>query len=280
MGRFLNRNDEFRIRLGGLHPQPATGGRLQLGRRTSHFSTRPAAVGLHLPRATASSGGSAGVGIVKAKYVPTSRASGLTQYLQKDTPEASERLTSYIGREGAGPAGQHAELFNGHGPVSEQEREAFVARSRHDPRLWHLIVSPPHAAELDMPLFVRRLMEQFAADTSITPDYLASIHRDSAHVHSHFLIRGRDRENHEFRLDRDYLSHGLRMRTEHIANRQVQLGLVREAMREEVTAIRRSRVVSHDQAHERIQDALTKWREGHANAWAGRQRTEDHGIGI
>ena len=280
MGRFLNRDEEFRVRLGGLHPRQATTGRLQLGRRTGQLTARAPAVGPHLPRATAHSGGSGGVGIVKAKYVPTYRASGLTQYLQKDTPEPGERLTAYIGRDGAGPAGQQAALFNGQSCVSEDEREAFVARSRHDPRLWHLIVSPPQADQLDMPLFVRRLMEQLTADTAISPDYLASIHRDTTHIHTHILLRGRDTQNHEFRLARDYLSHGLRTRVEAIASRHVELGLTREAMREEIAALRHRRVVTHEEAQQRVQDALAQWREGHANALAGRQRQQDRGQGM
>jgi type IV secretory pathway VirD2 relaxase len=104
-----------------------------------------------------------------------------------------------------GPEGHKAELFGARGPVSEDERQRFVSRAQRDPRLWHLIVSPPAADKLDMPLVVNRLMEQFAADTGITPEWIASIHRDTEHVHSHILLRGRALDGSDFRIDRDYL---------------------------------------------------------------------------
>jgi hypothetical protein len=162
LGILDRQQDEgLHIRLRATHQTTHIGGgRLRLGRRAGQPAGRPKAVGVHLPRVTPAS--PAGVGIVKAKFVSAARAGGLSRYLEKDVPE---QVSNYIGRDGAEHEGHKAELFNAHGPVSEEQRQQFVARAQRDPRLWHVIVSPQQADKLDMPLVVNRFMEQVQADT-------------------------------------------------------------------------------------------------------------------
>jgi type IV secretory pathway VirD2 relaxase len=234
-------NDEFKVRLRSIRTTTIVKS-IRQGRRIGQHAGRPKAVGLHLPRATHVS--SAGVGIVKTKYVSAARTGGLSHYLEKDVPD---KMSAYVGRDRAGSEEHKAELFNERGSVSEDERQAFVSRAQRDPRLWHLIVSPPAADQLDMPRFVQSFMQHIEADTGLTLDYIASVHRDTEHVHSHLLVRGRAQYGVAFRFERDYLSHGMRIRAEEVAQRHLALGLNREPAIEQVTQV----------AHQRMQETIS-----------------------
>jgi hypothetical protein len=92
--RIFDRNDdEFKVRLRSIRTTTIVKG-IRLGRRIGQHAGRPKAVGLHLPRATHVS--SAGVGIVKAKFVSAARAGGLSHYLQKDIPEQMSTYMGYV----------------------------------------------------------------------------------------------------------------------------------------------------------------------------------------
>jgi type IV secretory pathway VirD2 relaxase len=172
--------------------------------------------------------------IVKVGYFRAGRVPGYLQYIERDGtagPTARDGTTAaqgysgYIGREGAGEGGQRAELFTWNGQMVD--REAFVHRSQGDPRAWTIIVSPgPH--DLDMERYVREFMRQLAMDLGRPLDYIAAVHRNTSYTHAHILLRGRDREGHEFRIPRRYFSHDLRQRATDIATRAHELGWVRE----------------------------------------------------
>jgi type IV secretory pathway VirD2 relaxase len=105
------------------------------------------------------------------------------------------------------------------------DREAFVSRSRGDPRAWSFVLSPLDGYRLDMPRYARAFMRQVETDMNVKLDWLGACHYDTAHPHVHFLVRGNDLNGREFRIARYYIRHGMRLRASQIATRHVDLGL-------------------------------------------------------
>src|SRR5262249_10568937 len=97
--------------------------------------------------------------------------------------------------------------------------ETFIRESHHDVRVWTIILSPERGNELDMQRFTQDFMAQVEADTGVILDYVSAVHTNTDHFHSHTLLRGRDVDGHDFRLDPNYISHGMRERAIELQDR-------------------------------------------------------------
>jgi type IV secretory pathway VirD2 relaxase len=196
-------------------------------------------------------------------YFRAGRVPGYVQYIERDGTAgpvardgttAAQGYSGYIGRDGAGEGGQRAELFTREGQA--MDREAFVNRGRGDPRAWTIIISPG-SNDLDMARYVREFMLQMEFDLGRRLDWIAAVHRNTEFTHSHVLLRGQDREGHEFRMPRHYIAHGLRQRATEIATRARELGWVRMTLSLETPA--------HEASHlARLQRTLARWMASHA----------------
>jgi hypothetical protein len=171
--------------------------------------------------------------IVKVGYFRAGRVPGYLAYIERDGtagPTARDGTTAvpgysgYMAREGAGEHGERAELFTREGRTVD--REAFVTRSQGDPRAWTIIVAPS-ANGLDMERYVREFMRQMEMDLGKRLEWLAAVHYNTLHDHAHVLLRGRDRDGREFRMRREYISHGLAQRAGEIAQLYRELGRTR-----------------------------------------------------
>src|SRR5262245_27747914 len=123
LGILDRQDDGLRIRLASPRQTPHIGGgRLRLGKRAGQLAGRPKAVGAHRPTG-AQTGTGGGIAIVKSKALSPARANGYSQYMTRDKePErAADGYSRYMSHD-------RAELFNQHGPVSEEQRQAFVQR--------------------------------------------------------------------------------------------------------------------------------------------------------
>ena len=123
------------------------------------------------------------------------------------------RHGGYLQREGA-----HSRS-RGLGFDREQEARS-VPRTlgqwqRSDPHLYKMIVSPEQAMELSS--FTRRLMSVIEADLGIATEWIAIDHYNTGQPHVHLLIRGREAEGHELRIDSSYLWGGVRQRAREVA---------------------------------------------------------------
>jgi hypothetical protein len=201
----------------------AIGGRKDLGRAPR----MP-----RLPRVQSPSS-SAVNAIVKVAYMRTGRTAGYLAYIERDgsagpAPQdgttAAQGYSGYMAREGAGEAGQRAELFTREGQVVD--REAFVNRSVGDPRVWALIVSPGRN-DLDMERYIREFMRQMELDRGKRFDWLAAVHRNTPYTHAHILLRGKDRDGHAFRLPKEYLTQALAQQATAMARLFVERGWLR-----------------------------------------------------
>ncbi len=91
-----------------------------------------------------------------------------------------------------------------------------------DPRIWKLIISPEFGERLDLQRLTRDVMSRMEADLHTSLEWAAVAHFNTEHPHVHIALRGLDKSGEEFRLDREYVSNGLRSVAQHFAT--VQLG--------------------------------------------------------
>ena len=140
--------------------------------------------------------------------------------MQKDKHPESERAV-----EGYGQYMQHdsAALFTAEGRALDQE--AFVSRSRGGPRAWTIIVSPLDGYRLDLEHYIRAFMAQVERDMGVRLDWLAAVHRDSLHHHSHILLRGEDSTAASIASPSPTCRRMWRTRARETATRHVTLGL-------------------------------------------------------
>jgi len=91
-----------------------------------------------------------------------------------------------------------------------------------DPRIWKLIISPEFGERLDLQRLTRDVMSRMETDLHTSLEWAAVAHFNTEHPHVHIALRGLDKSGEEFRLDREYVSNGLRSVAQHFAT--VQLG--------------------------------------------------------
>lgn len=141
----------------------------------------------------------------------------------------------YIERDGVEKDGSKGVLYDATGRASAEAFEQPRVGEKHQ---FRIIVSPEDAAELDLTIYVRRLMAQVEQDLGRKVEWAAVNHYNTEHPHAHLVIRGVDREGRELRLERSYISNGLRSRGQEIATEELGPRLdvdVRRARESEVT---------------------------------------------
>jgi type IV secretory pathway VirD2 relaxase len=146
--------------------------------------------------------------VVKARVVPMN-AHGL----------AAARLhLSYIEREGVERDGAKGELY-GRAPTTE--RDDLSAPLPGEKHQFRFIVSPEDAGNLDLKEFTRGLMAQVETDLGRRLVWGAVNHHDTDNPHVHVVVRGVDAHGHGVRLDRDYISRGIRWRAQEVLTREL-----------------------------------------------------------
>jgi len=116
---------------------------------------------------------------------------------------------------GKGLDGQEAELFTREG-VSV-DRRTFARDAADDPHQYRLIVSLVDGDRMDLTAYTQRLMRQVERDLLGPVDWIGATHRDTAHVHTHLIIRGRDPSGQDLYIHPRYLRHGMRARAQMLA---------------------------------------------------------------
>jgi hypothetical protein len=105
-----------------------------------------------------------------------------------------------------------------------------------DPRLFKVIVSPEK--DVEMMTFVRRLIaEKIEPDLGRTVEWVAIEHRNTRQRHAHLLIRGRDADGRELRIDERYLWGGLPQRARELATQMLGWRTRDEIERERTRAV-------------------------------------------
>ena len=131
---------------------------------------------------------------------------------------ASRLHLAYLQREGVEKDGSKGVLYDADGLADPARFAKPLADEKHQ---FRVIVSPEDAGELDLSDFVRRYMARVEADLQQPLDWLAVNHFNTDNPHAHILIRGVDRQGEQVRFDRQYISHGLRLRAQELATEEL-----------------------------------------------------------
>jgi type IV secretory pathway VirD2 relaxase len=159
----------------------------------------------------------------------------------------------YIERDGVEKDGSKGVAYTADGPARVETFEQPRSGERHQ---FRFIVSPEDAAELDLTAYVRRFMARVERDLDRKLEWLAVNHFDTDHPHAHIVIRGVDRSGRELRLDRGFISNGLRGIAQEIATEElgprhdldIRRAYAREITQERFTSLDRElerRAVDH-----------------------------------
>jgi type IV secretory pathway VirD2 relaxase len=154
----------------------------------------------------------------------------------------------YIERDGVEKDGARGVLYGADGPVQRTTFEEPRLGERHQ---FRLIVSPEDAAELDLTDYVRRLMARVEQDLGRPVEWAAVNHHDTGHPHAHIVIRGVDRDGRELRLERSYISNGVRWRAQELATEDLGPRLEVQIRRSRAREITLERFTSLDSELER-----------------------------
>jgi type IV secretory pathway VirD2 relaxase len=142
--------------------------------------------------------------VIKARYVPM-RAGGI---------KAARQHLAYIERDGVEQDGSKGRLFDGHGDVG---RDVFAAPIAGEQRQFRFIISPEDGNELDLRDYTSRLIQRMEKDLGRGLRWAAVCHYNTDNPHVHVVVRGVDRRGAELRIDRFYISEGLRIRGQELA---------------------------------------------------------------
>jgi hypothetical protein len=101
-----------------------------------------------------------------------------------------------------------------YGPeIDEPDAAAFARSCRDDRHQFRTIIGAQDACEYeDLRPLVRRVMNQAARDLRTPLDWVAADHYDTAHPHSHIVIRGVDAGGDDLVIAREYIQHGFQQR--------------------------------------------------------------------
>jgi hypothetical protein len=115
---------------------------------------------------------------------------------------------SYLAK-GKGRDGADAEVF---GP----DLQGLLHRAKFDTHQIRAMVSLDAGDRVDLKPFIERLMVQVAQDVHAPQslDWVAAVHHDTAHVHAHLLIRGRDLDGRALYVTKHYWVYGWRYRVQ------------------------------------------------------------------
>jgi len=139
--------------------------------------------------------------VVKARVIKRAASS----------PAASAQHLNYLQRDGVTAEGAAGRLYGA--DTDRADGDAFLDRAAGDPHQFRFIVAPEDAGELaDLQAYTRDLMAQVERDLGVPLDWVAVDHFNTAHPHSHIVLRGRDRNGETLFIAGDYIAHGLRER--------------------------------------------------------------------
>ena len=111
-------------------------------------------------------------------------------------------------------------------------------QSAGDERMWKLIVSPEFGDKIDLTQLTRDLMQRMTRDLDTRLEWVAVSHFNTDNPHVHIALRGVRENGKSFRLERDYIKHGIRSIAEDLCTRQLGYRTQRdiaEAQRREVS---------------------------------------------
>jgi type IV secretory pathway VirD2 relaxase len=157
--------------------------------------------------------------VVKARYISTAGSGA----------KAARTHLAYLERDGVEQDGSQGRLFDRDGDI---DRETFGADIPEEKRQFRFIVAPEDGNELDLRAYTKQLMDRMEKDLARPLRWAAVCHYNTDNPHVHIVVRGVDKRGAELRIDRGYISEGLRLRGQEIATRELGPRTVLETRRQ------------------------------------------------
>ena len=154
----------------------------------------------------------------------------------------------YIERDGVEKDGSKGVLYDAQGTVRARVFEQPRPGEKHQ---FRFIVSPEDGSELDLTVYVRRLMATLERDVGRKVEWAAVNHYDTSHPHAHIVVRGIDRDGRELRIDRGYISGGMRWRAQELATEELGPRPERDVRRAQEREVTQQRFTTLDRELER-----------------------------
>jgi type IV secretory pathway VirD2 relaxase len=170
----------------------------------------------------------------------------------KGMPAARAHLR-YVQRDGVTREGTPGELYSADRDTADGK--AFLQRCNGDRHQFRFIVSAEDGSEYpDLKPYIRRLMTQMEADLGTRLDWVAVDHFNTAHPHTHIMLRGVDDTGQNLIIAREYISHGIRERAAELVtldlgprtDQEIEARLRHDIGEERMTAIDRRMIRSMD----------------------------------
>jgi hypothetical protein len=158
--------------------------------------------------------------------------------------KAARLHLSYIERDGVERDGSKGELYGD----SERtfKRERLAAELSKEAHQFRFIVSPEDGAELDLREFTRSLMKEVETDLGRRLIWGAVNHHDTDNPHVHIVVRGVDLDGHPLRIDREYITQGMRWRAQEVATLELGPRDIRHIERQRNREIGQERLTNLD----------------------------------
>lgn len=139
------------------------------------------------------------------------------QYVANKTPGGWRAHGRYLAREGAQREGDKGLGFDASESTVEIDRRLDGWQQAEDPRMWKMILSPERGEALDLVDHTRRVLNAMERDLGTRLEWVAIDHHNTDNPHVHVAIRGRDEAGRPLLLDREYVKHGVRLRSRELA---------------------------------------------------------------
>ncbi|WP_286828303.1 MULTISPECIES: DUF3363 domain-containing protein [Kordiimonas] len=167
----------------------------------------------------------------------------------------------YLERDGVTREGERGELYSAR--EVGIDGKAFLERAEGDRHQFRFIVSAEDALELEeLKPFVRDLMARMEDDLGTRLDWVAVDHFNTAHPHTHIILRGKDDQGKDLVIARDYLSRGMRRRASELVTLELGPASVREHLLRRTREVQADRFTGIDRELAREQDRLGHVRPG------------------
>lgn len=153
--------------------------------------------------------GSAATGIRARRVVVKARTIKLAG---KGLRAAAAHL-NYLQRDGVTQEGQKGQLY---GPERDHEdAKDFMSKCAEDRHQFRFIVSPEDGDQYEsLKVLTRKVMTQMEQDLQTKLDWVAVDHYNTGHPHTHIVVRGRDDQDKDLVISKEYLSEGFRERVQ------------------------------------------------------------------
>lgn len=127
----------------------------------------------------------------------------------------------YLGRSGASEDGGPGVVFDADDELTREDLRALRRELVDDRHHFRFIVSPEAGDRLDLKDFARELVKEMQVDLGTPLTWIGVAHYDTDDPHIHLLVRGKDSQGGDLVINRDYLSHGLRLQAQEVATRHL-----------------------------------------------------------